>query len=117
MLDCGGDVDPSDDAELFPVVESDEVFALDCEQTAAEYAFVSKRSFERLELGKVLVYLDGAVFCAACVGVRVVRARGRPYKLSGASKGRVLVLGVSVDDEVVFAQDCEVAATGGELHT
>ena len=117
MLDCGGDIDPSDDAKFFPVVESDKVFALDCEQTAAEYAFVSKRSFERLELGTVLVYLDGAVFCAACIGVRVVRARGRPHKLSGASKGSGLVLGVSVDNEVVFAQDCEGAATGGKLHT
>jgi hypothetical protein len=53
--------------EFFPVIESDELFALDRKKSTTEYTIVGKGSLKSLELGEVLKHLNCAVLCPASI--------------------------------------------------
>jgi hypothetical protein len=57
--------------EIFPVIECDEVFALNSEEATAVDALVAERSFEGFKLSKVLVYLNGTVIEATSVSMGI----------------------------------------------
>lgn len=57
MLDARRHINTSNDIEIFPVVKSYEVFALDCKQFASKDTLITERCFERFELRKVLINL------------------------------------------------------------
>jgi hypothetical protein len=51
--------------EFFPVIESDELFALDRKKSTTEYTIVREGSLKSLELGEVLKHFNCAVLCPA----------------------------------------------------
>jgi hypothetical protein len=53
--------------EFFPVIESDELFALYREKSTTEYTIVGEGSLKSLEFGEVLKYLNCAVLCPASI--------------------------------------------------
>ena len=108
-------VDSADHIEVVPVVERDEVFAFDTEQTAAVDAFVGERSFECFVLAEVPVNLHGAVIELDGERVSLRRVVRRPDKISTWAESSILELGESIDYEVVVADDSKVAASRCEF--
>ena len=55
-------IDSPDNVEIIPIVKSDEVFALDCEESATKDAFVGKCCFKCFVFTEVPIDLHSSVF-------------------------------------------------------
>ena len=56
---------------MLPIIECDELLALDSQKSASEDAFILEVSLERFVLAEVLVDLDCAIISFDCIDVLV----------------------------------------------
>lgn len=87
-----------------PVVERNEVLALDSEQTATEDPLDAEANLENFELLHVFVNLDFVIVAANCECV-LCGVVSRPNQVEARPESCVREFGELIDDEIVVAAD------------
>lgn len=116
MLELSRQIDSSHHSIFFPVIESDEIFASNCQKSSTEESFIRKCSFESLIFSKILIHFHSTIFCAASISMCLLLSLiSCPDQVICLTKSSILILWIRIDNEIVFTHDGEVSARGSEL--